>query len=81
MRPYAGLLVILVFVVLIFVVFHFQAVERGQRQRLAEKIAFRAHPEAEDVVAFHLCDGQRLAAGFQHHDVAGFQFHGWSFRG
>jgi len=32
------------------------------------------------VVALHLCDSQRLAAGFQHHDVAGFQFHGWSFR-
>ena len=45
------LLVVLIVLVVLILVFDFQAFERGQRQRLAEQIALRAHPEADDVVA------------------------------
>ena len=66
MRYQTRLLVVLVvfFLVFVLIVFDFETLERGQRQRLAEQIAFRAHPEADDVIALHLCDGERLAAGF-----------------
>lgn len=71
-------LVFLVFlVVLILIVVFFHLDERDQRQRLAEQITFHAHPEAEHVVALDLGNRQWLAAGFQHHDIAGFQFHGF----
>src|SRR5438874_11209481 len=70
--PQARLLRVLVVFILVFVVELFKLLEHGARQGLAKQIAFRAHPETEHVVALDVRDGERLPAGFQHDDIAGF---------
>src|SRR5262249_54378976 len=56
------------------------ALEHGERQLFAEKVAFHAHPEAKHLVLLDVHDGHWLTAGFQHDDIATLELHGFVLR-
>ena len=72
-----GFVLFFVIVVLFLVIrlLDFGEFEHGRRQRFAKQRAVIAHPEALDRLVADFRHRQRMASGFQNHDIARLQIH------